>query len=236
MSWLAPLVEEVTHYWAKTGKAYNLAKAKPELSRRQVPVDTHLAGRKLKDAILEDAATELRLVRNPESKLSWGLVPASADTPANLAELFADVPKSPQAPDDPIRFSRGVWLAFSKPLKVGCRRFLEVRKSRSASLHEVYEGQPLPSSGVEILPNYIWNSNGELIPSENRDQEIDQTIRRWAQEKDIPLDFLKRKDMDQDGFESEQGASYLDISGLTQSDKARILIPLDLLEKIRFGK
>lgn len=235
MSWLAPLVEAVVQYWGRTGKAYNLAKAKPELLQRHVSVDVHLAGRKLKDAIQEDAATELRLIRNPEHRLSWGLVPYSVDLPTDLTELFAPAQEATQTKEDAVRFSRGVWLAFSKPLKLGTRRFLELREP-SAVLHEVYDGQPLPPSGVEVLPEYIWSPNGELIPNEDRDQEIEQSIRRWAKEKGISVSQLVRREISSELPDGGRPASFIDISGLSQTDKARILIPLDLLEKIRFGR
>lgn len=234
MSWLEPLCDAVTNHWNLTGKAFNLAKVKPELLRNHVDVEAHLSGRKLKDAILEDATDELRLIRDPNNKLTWGVVPYDAELPNNLGDIFGSSKEATSNDSGSIRFNRTVWLAFSRPLKPAHKRFLELR-STGPFLHEVPDGQPLPPAGIEIAESYILKQDSDSTTPDQRDQVVVDSIKRWAQEKEISLRDLARRETVHSSASTANEANMLDISNLTQADKARIMIPLDLVEKIRFG-
>lgn len=234
MNWLDPLIEEVNKHWAATGKAFNLAKAPPVLKNKGVNVEYHLQGRKFKDAVLEDASTDLRLVK---MHLTWGAVPREVDIPPDTSELFVKATRAPSA-EETIRFGRGVWTAFSKPLKDGARRFLEI--GPPSKVYDLYSDDPLPPVGIEVPQEYIYNPSLELLPNENRDQEIEAKIRSWAAFRGIDvLDLATGKVQYEvhkaDGMPGSP-TDFLDLSRLSTSEKARIHIPLDLLDKIRFGR
>jgi len=233
MSWLRPLIDEVKHTWSQTGRAYNLAKATPCLRDGGVVVEDHLQGRKLKDAIQEDAKSDLRLVRDPNRPLTWGLVPSGVDVPVDQSSLFEAAKPAPE--NDEPRYARGVWIAFSKPLFVGRRRFLSI-SSTGPEFEEVGIGEPLPPSGTEIDAEYIWSPNEQLPLVTDRDKLISSKIKSWATAKGIEIErLLAETYIDRHKTRSKIRIKYIDISGLTEEDKARISIPLDVIEKLRFN-
>lgn len=238
MTWLSPLCEAVQQHWANTGKAFNLAKAQP-LLKKNTDLELHLQGRKIKDAIQEDAQAELRLVRDPQSGLTWGLVPRDVEIPADAAELFrVEASTRTAVPTaQTIRYGRGVWAAFSKPLKPGTRRFLEI--GPPSKCYDIVGNEPLPPAGLEVPEGFIYGQNPELVPNENRDLEIEKNIRDWASSKGIDVQNLSagRSTLERrHAAERSAGFDVLDFSLLNDTEKARILIPLDLLNKIRFGR
>ncbi|WP_428414502.1 hypothetical protein [Pararhizobium sp.] len=234
MNWLDPLIQEVNKYWALTGMAFNLAKVPPLLKNAGVNIELHLAGRKLRDAIREDASTDLRLVK---SDLTWGAVPREVEIPADVKELFVATTKV-AGKNETVRFGRGVWSAFSKPLKEGMRRFLDI--GPPSKVYDLYVEDPLPPGGVEVPEEYIYNPSSELLPSEDRDQAIEIKIRSWASFRGIDIADLslgkgRSDDRKTDGVAGSL-TDFLDLSRLSSAEKARIQLPLDLLDKIRFGR
>lgn len=236
MSWIETLTEVVKSHWSSTGRALLLSQVKRELAKRGIDLVSALEGRKLKDALVEEGGSDVRLVRNPLQPLVWGLLPSAADAPGELGELFGPLEDKTVAASRAPRFGRGVWLAFAKPLKIGCRRFLEV--GPPSRMFDIPDGGMPPPAGVEIDPSFIYNPSGELVPNEHHEAQVEKNIREWALHKGIELEKLLASAPAVAG-KAREGAGHFDIadfSGLSSSEKARILIPLDLLSKIRFGR
>ncbi len=228
MAWIDALFELSSEYWAKTGKVLLLARVPNLLRKKGVDLQQELAGRKLRDAILVDAVGKVRIVQNPNSLLEWGVLPSSVDLPSDIGELFV-AKASDEADADHLRYARGVWLAFSKPLEAGMTRYLVV--GPPARLHDVEAGEMPPSEGYLIDSALIYEAAGELLPNEARDEEIESRIRDWAKSKSIELDLLKSKWVER---RRKPGMKLIiDLSVLSQSEKSRILIPLDIFEKLR---
>lgn len=235
MDWHEELAEVVTSHYARTGKAFLLANATRELQRRGVDLQSALFGRKLKDAIVEEAPSSLRLVRNPAHSLVWGVMPSKAPEPGDLETLFTgSATKSSDSIQSP-RFGRGVWLAFAKPIKSGYRRYLEIGPPSRPS--DIPEGSMPPPEGVEIDASFIYNPASDLVQNDHS-ASVEKNIRDWAESKSIKIEnllFSGRK-IYTENVGRVVDYDFLDFSGLSTPDKARILIPLDILPKIRFGR
>jgi len=235
MDWISTLDQTVKSYWSSTGKAYLLSWIPAAMAKAGVELSSVLKGRKLKDAIQEDGRDVLRTIRHPEFPLAWAVVPLEAQV-TNLKELFPSTKKEELAvAHESPRFARAVWLAFSKPLKPHQRRFLEI--GPPSKMYDISESEPPPPLGLEVDSSLIYNSEPALLPLEERDEHVERAIHKWAAEHDVSIDKLTPKlanriTANREGQDPTGG--LIDFSGLSNSEKARILIPLDLIAKLRF--
>lgn len=241
MDWVTVLNQLVTSHWSSTGKAYLLAWVPPALAKAGVDMNSVLKGRKLKDAIQEDCRAELRVVRNPNFQLVWGAIPIDAAIPTNLADLFLEQETAPEhkakTSQESMRFGRAIWVAFSKPLKPDHRRYVEV--GPPSKMYDIAIGEAPPPLGLEVDEGLILSSAPSLIPMDDRDQQIEENIRKWAAQRGLPLQKLQPAPRTLIGVEKGTTPAefdFIDFSGLSNADKARILIPLDIIAKLRFGR
>lgn len=235
MDWISCLDQIVRSHWSSTGKAFLLSWIPGALAKHGVDLPSVLRGRKLKDAIQEEGRSVLRAIRHPDYQLVWAIVPI--DAPAtNLKDLF---PFSKQtdalAEKDSVRFGRAVWSAFSKPLKPHQRRYLEI--GPPSKMYDLAESEPPPPLGLEVDPSLIYGAQPSLVPIEERDEHIERTIRKWAADHKIPIDKLTPANrLPTIGEYHDATIDLIDFSDLSPAEKGRILIPLDILPKLRFRK
>lgn len=235
MDWLAKLKDIVESNWTETGKVFLLAKAKAELERRGVNLFSELQARKLKDAILEDSDGSVRLVRNPSHPLVWGLIPGNVEIPIDLASLFTVHTVRQSDESHTPRFDRAVWTAFVKPASDGCRRFIEV--GSPARFFDVSNDESAPPMSVEVDAQYFLGPAATVLSGEEK-SKVEANIRRWAKDKGVALGALIAQISHSEAKMGGATNSFdiADFSGLSIAEKARILIPLDILAKIKFGR
>jgi hypothetical protein len=237
MDWLNFLAEEVKRHWFEKGTAYNLARVKPFLDRNFSPLQNVLRGRKLRAAIEEDGGSLLKIIKNPNDSLTWGLVPAEIDLPVDFTELFSVKSERRSKPDSTLRFSRTVWSAFSHSLPENLRRYLIM--GSPVLLRDISDTDMPPPGGIQIGPEYIFDHSSEAVPNSSRDQVIEANIKAWAELNAVLLsDLVKAPRAKNDSASPSLGSPYLvaDFTALTDDERSRILIPLNLLSKIKFGK
>ena len=235
MEWLATLTEIVANHWLSKKQAYQLSKAMGDLSRAGVNFSSKFPGQKIKDAILEDGVAQLRLVRKPNHPLVWGLLPAEI---INVDEnsIWASSQEVSGSPNfQTPRYDKAIWTAFIKKIDADHRRFIFVEPPSRFLDIPIYDA---PSEiGIELTSSYIIKPVvGEL--SDSKKLEVEVNIKRWCAANSVDPEKVLASSPRHDSYVGKSPNSFdiIDFSGLSSLEKSRILIPLDLISKVKFGR
>jgi len=219
-----------------------MALAAPVLKSAGVDYGQALNGRKLREAIITDGASRLRLIQNPNSPLSWAILPADVSPEGDLTKLFfkstdrlesettEHVSSVAPAAAHFVRFKKGIWTAFAHPFPLGKRRF--VSSQDFLGYVDVSRNEMPPSQGIEITEVDV--PQPDLLVPPNRDAEIIKAISAWAAKNAIPIALIRQDDLRTASASGSSGSRRLrlDLSGLSTEELKRISIPLDLIVKI----
>ena len=235
MKWLETLTDLVNDFWATKKQVYQLSKAMGDLNRKGVAFTGKYPGQKIKDAILEDGVTSLLLVRKPNHPLVWGLLPAGVTDVDDIAiwSISRDRSESPsiQTP----RYDKAIWTAFIKKIEHGRRRFVFLDSPLRFLDTDVFLAPPV--AGIELQSSFVIGPvDGEL--SEETKEEVERNIKSWCEVNKIdPVRVLAPAIRHESNFGKVHNFfDFADFGGLSSSEKSRILIPLDLLSKVKFGR
>lgn len=225
--WIQTLTDELDSYWKQNSKALTLAQVPAVLRRKGLVIAEILAGRKLKDAILQDSGGRFQIVQNPEDQLVWGLVPSAAASDDETG--FFRPSKALQFRT--AKFERAVWTAFVVDLPENHRRFMLLHPT--PRFVDVSDKDGSPAGALEIDRSEIYTPTSPPEDPELRQKNIADRINAWLDRHGVDRNLaLVRKDNKAAG--GTRLGRKLDISHLSERDLARISIPLDVALKIIF--
>lgn len=232
MGWEEIVVGLVSVWWNEQKKPYPLSRLKPDLRNRHVDLDEKLGGRKAREVMEIDFRDRLKVFHHPNHELVWYMIPVLTDSNAAIGALTTEEPNKPLV--STVEYEKAVFTAFIKRLEEGKRRFLFFG---DRTYFDDIQTDPVTTyGGLEVMRSDISVPVGELLTDVEK-RETSQRIQAWLKNNDIELTKVTVQNRSESKAQDRASVSdVLDFSGLTASEKARILIPLDLLFKIRFGR
>jgi hypothetical protein len=226
--WIEAVKDASKDHWAATGKALLLAHVPSQLRLRGIEAQSFLGGRKLKEALEQDGIGTIRLVRDPNDELVWGVLPAEVTADVN-SDLFPHKASAGTPHDEIPQFARGFWSAFVKPLESDKRRFLRA----DGNFDNLPNDQMPPADGIEISDKYIRPSPGL---GEDMHEAVMESITKWAEAHQVDVSQYRRQIGDRERTQPERPTGptglFAGFDGLPDSDLQRVLVPMDIVRKL----
>ncbi len=222
--WLTALVKVTEEYWNGGNRILLLTQAAKHLKSRGIDYKEQTGGRGLKAAIVDAGTDKLRLIKDPNDHLVWGVIPSSVDGDGSLIfEEFQE--KKEKEKDEHIRFKPSVWAAFVKTIDSKRTRYIE--RLALEKFTDIDLSTAAPSDGYILVDSkYLYHS-----PSEYRNNgKIQKDILEWAAENKLSEELLVsereyvRKTNDIEDF-------FVRLSKVDHADLSRVSIPLDVVVK-----
>jgi hypothetical protein len=200
------------------------------LQEQGVQLNDVLKGRKLKEAIMEDAAEVVRLQPDPDRPLSWFIIPASVSPNESRSPTLIERSKVPSHGAVP-KYKRPFWAAFIKRIPEGRRRYIY---QNGLKFDDLPNSVHPPIGGYEVTDEYLVGS--DMLSEDDYRGAVNAAIERWlGASKLSSTDFLdgapeKPTKMSARGSESARFLGPL--ASLPDADLKRIVIPLDIILKL----
>ena len=190
-----------------------------------------LGDQKLADFIRSELADKVRVVATPAGPLIFAAYPAEVTLESEIDPFGTSgsvSAKEPQESSDREKrelVARGVWFAFSHALEPGKARVLRLEPDVE---YEDYDESGEKPDGYEIARDVIVPVGS--VPRHQRNEIIYDNIRAWAAQNGVPFKLLLEAQT-----EKSFRRSALDVilGSLSESDLARITMPLDVVAKLR---
>lgn len=168
----------------------------------------------------------------PELKLVWrsnrkemAAIPADAPLPSD----WSAVPEEHEFVKDNAYYFPAVWAAFSKPLEGSLRRYLSTTPPQH--FHDVAANSEPPEQTIEVEAHHIITDT--TLPLARRRNAINASIHRWIEENAlIASDFQPKSTPSPTAAKAATSHLYQHLGKLSAQDRARILIPADIVEKL----
>jgi len=232
MDWEDAIVDLVESHWNESNRPYPLSRLKLDLRKQGIEIDEKLGGRKLREVLEIDFSTTLRVFRNPDHELAWYMVSSKVD----LEEGIVALKRHPlqKIASNTVEYDKAIFTAFIKEIFEGKRRFVFLEPKKR--FDDFLASEDVPEGGIEVLHAEIVRPSGEQLTGEEKRDASDR-IRTWLSNNDVQLEkAVAAHRIAVKEHDTSTLGDVLDFSGLSVSDKARILIPLDVLLKIKFRR
>lgn len=169
----------------------------------------------------------VQLVQHPEIKEKIGLIPAGEPLPKDIASLFQKAGER-RAPTYPISYDQDFWNAFFKPI----RSTRHVVFDEYGRLKVLDDAQCAPSGAYEIEKSDLLPSD-QATPVTQKVALTHEQINKWLVKNSLDASQFARKHVTRSAEHQDRLASLKHaFEKISDADKARILIPLDVILKI----
>lgn len=220
------VVKLANDHWNSTGRSLLLSQVGQDLMRRGFDLKTALRGRRLVPFIREDLADEVTVITSPHDRLVKGLIPKSVAV-TDAAALFAASPKTTQ-------FDRRLWVSFSHPM--------DADSVRTVVFDPEIKYQDIPARSIkDAAGKYIIQPSLVIppgtLPKEQRDEQVQKNIISWIQENGVDVERVRARHVPKPSHVNTDVHLLSDCLALLEAkDLERILIPLDLVQKLLISR
>ena len=198
---------------------------------KNVNLQALLGIRKLLSVLRSEASDVVSLAQDPTNPLIWVAFPATKQIDLNTFDALHSRPSERGTKAAP-RFRRSVWAAFTKPFTDG--------KARVLTLRPVVRYSDVPPEELdELQEKGSFQVDKELIVTAHDDQDVShytlsvsEQIRSWAAKHGIEVSALLFEPSASIRLPVSGSSLFQLMKIIDDRDKARISIPLDIVEKL----
>lgn len=222
------VVDMANDAWNADGKALLLARLGQALAKHGYNLKEELRGERLAAFVTRELANEVRILTSPSDSLVQGLIPAGKELEADVSRYFERTgDASRDFAGSRVLFNRKLWAAFSRPLRQGLVRAVELKPEV-----RFFDIEESGTSGRLVIPEDLIVPFADSFSSE-RNGRIYQNILKWVTDNGIDPELVHAKVSGTEPHStcSESILSLL-LEALDRSELERIAMPLDIVAKL----
>lgn len=169
----------------------------------------------------------VQLVQHPEINEKIGLIPAGESLPQDITTLFQNASES-NAANIPISYNQDFWNAFFKPIQL--TRHVVINEN--GQLDILNDAANVPQGAYEISKGDIFSSD-HAIPTSEKVSGTHDRINSWLAKNSLEASQFLRKHAASKTYSPDSLISLKRaFEKISDGDRARILIPLDIVLKM----
>lgn len=217
------IVELCQSYWEENERVLLLSNLGESLEKDEITLIKG-GGLNLHQFIANNLSSKVTIQRQRAGSPKIGIMPIDVKPPDDIDEIFQ--PSKPSISSRPfLSFQSDIWHAFISSIPEGQKRWLIL----DDPIKFIDQLEP-PSS--EHAVHEIDKT--DLNQTEPPGKEFALSIKKWAEDKNIPLDRMTRERYLAKSNYSIHGLNLLDelFKKLNSNELSRISMPLDIVEKL----
>jgi hypothetical protein len=169
----------------------------------------------------------VQMVQHPVIKEKIGLVPAGEPLPKDVASLFQNAGER-QASPPTISYDQDFWNAFYKPIQ--STRHVVI--GDNGQIQVLNDAASAPEGSYEITKNDIVNPEQAMSMAE-KVAATRERINKWLEKNSLDASqFLRKHVVRTTGHQDRLSSLKHAFEKISDSDRSRVLIPLDIILKI----